>query len=82
MGIDTIGKQKAKNIKERLLKTAVKTKNILRGQKGEGYVDSAIRIIIGLVIGALILAGLYLLFKQTILPDVSDKTSSMFSYTG
>lgn len=49
---------------------------------GEGYVDTGVKIIISVVIGGLLLAGLYTLFNSTILPTLGTKISEMFSYTG
>ncbi len=54
----------------------------LAGYTGEGYVDSAIKIIIALVVGALLLGGLYALFKTTVLPTMTEKITEMFSYSG
>ena len=36
-------------------------------KKAEGYVDSGVKILIAVVIGALLLAGLYVLFNTTIM---------------
>ncbi|MBQ7152679.1 MAG: hypothetical protein IJR83_01920 [Clostridia bacterium] len=55
---------------------------IFRGTKGEGYVDTAVKIIIGVVIGGLLLAGLYALFNTTIIPTMTSKITQMFSYGG
>ena len=49
---------------------------------GEGYVDTAVKILIAVVIGALLLAGLYTLFNTNIMPNVSQKITSLFGYTG
>ena len=38
-------------------------KQFLSDRRGEGYVSSAVKIIIAIVIGALLLGGLYLLFR-------------------
>ena len=57
-------------------------KEACRGCTGEGYVDSAIKIIIALVVGALLLGGLYALFKTTVLPTMTEKITEMFSYSG
>ena len=43
-------------------------KNKLQDTSGEGYVDTAIKILIAVVLGALLLAGLYALFNDTVLP--------------
>ena len=41
--------------------------------KAEGYVDSGVKILIAVVIGALLLAGLYALFNDTIMPTVTER---------
>ena len=42
----------------------------LDGTVAEGYVDTGVKILIAVVIGALLLAGLYALFNTTIMPTV------------
>jgi len=37
---------------------------------------------ISVVLGALVLAGLYMLFGSTILPMLSEKIRAMFNYQG
>ena len=51
-------------------------------RKAEGYVDSGVKILIAVVIGALLLAGLYTLFNTTIMPTVTSKITTLFSYSG
>ncbi len=50
--------------------------------RGEGYVDSGVKILISVVIGALLLAGLYALFNTTIMPTVTTKVQGLFNYAG
>ena len=50
--------------------------------KAEGYVDSGVKILIAVVIGALLLAGLYALFNTTIMPTVTQKVVDLFNYKG
>ena len=50
--------------------------------KAEGYVDSGVKILIAVVIGALLLAGLYALFNTTIMPTVTAKIRELFNYAG
>lgn len=57
-------------------------RNKLKETKGEGYVDTGIKILIAVVIGALLLAGLYLLFDGTILPTLKTKIIDMFNFRG
>ena len=54
----------------------------LAAKTGEGYIDTALKIIIGVVIGGVILAGLYTLFNVTILPTLTTKITEMFTYAG
>ena len=50
--------------------------------RGEGYIDTAIKILIAVVLGALLLAGLYTLFGDTVLPTVTERVEEMFDYHG
>ena len=49
---------------------------------GEGYVDSGVKILIAVVIGALLLSGLYALFNTTIMPTVTSKIQGLFNFAG
>lgn len=44
--------------------------------------DTAIKILIAVVLGALLLAGLYALFNDTVLPTLVDRVKEMFDYGG
>lgn len=61
---------------------AVKTKQVLTDRTGQGTVDTAITILISVVLGALVLAGLYALFGNTLLPTLTQKLKDMFNYQG
>ena len=50
--------------------------------RGEGYVDSGVKILIAVVIGALLLSGLYTLFNTTIMPTVTSKITELFNFAG
>ena len=54
----------------------------LASGRAEGYVDSGVKILIAVVIGALLLAGLYTLFNTNILPTLTSKITSLFNYSG
>ena len=51
-------------------------------RKAEGYVDSGVKILIAVVIGALLLGGLYALFNTTIMPTVTTKITELFNFAG
>ncbi len=61
---------------------ALRTKYALANHKGEGFVDSGVKILIDVVIGALLLGGLYVLFNDTILPTLTEKIKELFNYAG
>ena len=59
----------------------VKAKSAIENKSGEGYIDTAVKIIIGIVIGALILGGLYALFNTVVIPNLNTEIGDMFNYT-
>ena len=69
-------------IKDKANELAVRAKTAVANVKAEGYVDSGVKILIAVVIGALLLAGLYALFNSTIMPTVTQKIQSLFNYNG
>ena len=70
------------NIKNKATEMAVRAKTALENVTAEGYVDSGVKILIAVVIGALLLAGLYALFNSTIMPTVTQKIQELFNYKG
>lgn len=54
----------------------------LAQNSGEGFVDTAIKILMAVVIGALVLAGLYALFGDVVLPTLTERITDMFDYAG
>lgn len=65
-----------------MVNVMVKGRTILAGKSGEGMVDSAVKILISIVIGALLLAGLYALFGDVILPTLQERIEEMFNFAG
>ncbi len=61
---------------------AVRNNTMLAANRGENFVDSGIKILIAVVIGALLLGGLYALFGDTIMPTVTEKVEDMFEFKG
>lgn len=59
-----------------------KVKNIFADKSGSGYVDQAVVILISVVVGALLLGGLYALFGDTLLPTVQQRVVEMFDFAG
>ncbi len=71
-----------KRIRNKVNSAIVSAKCAIENRKAEGYVDSGVKILIAVVIGALLLAGLYTLFNSTIMPTVTSKITGLFSYSG
>ena len=63
-------------------KSASAVQSAVVSRLGEGYIDTGVKIIIGVVIGGVILAGLYTLFNTTIMPNLSTEIGEMFNYGG
>ena len=61
---------------------AIKAKTVIDNTAAEGYVDTGVKIIIGVVVGAVILGGMYALFDDVILPTLETKIEGMFDYKG
>ncbi len=53
----------------------------LVNKSGEGYIDTAVKIIVGVVVGGVLLVGLYALFKNVILVNLNTEIADMFDYT-
>ena len=68
--------------KEKVQAKMIQAVILLTAKKGENFVDSGVKILIAVVIGALLLGGLYALFGDTIMPTVTQKVKDMFSFKG
>ena len=71
-----------KNIKNRVNEAIVNVQATIESKKAEGYVDSAVKIIISVVVGGALLAGLYTLFSGTVIPNLQTEIGEMFNYAG
>ena len=45
-------------------------------RSGEGYIDTAVKILIAVVLGALLLAGLYALFGDVVMPTLNERITN------
>lgn len=71
-----------KNIKDKMNQAVVNVQTTIASKKAEGYVDTGVKIIIGVVIGGVILAGLYTLFDDVIITTLGTKIGELFNYAG
>ena len=75
-------KKMMKRANDFVVKQAIKTKLAVSNNKGEGYIDTAVKILIAVVLGALLLAGLYALFGDVVMPTLVQRIRNMFNYAG
>ena len=68
-------KKAAQNVKA----VAVRAGMLMKDTKGENYVDTAVKILIAVVLGALLLAGLYALFGDVVMPTLTQRIQDMFN---
>ena len=61
---------------------AIRAKSTIDNARAEGYIDTGVKIIIGVVVGAVILGGLYALFNTVIIPRLNTEILKMFNYAG
>ena len=70
------------NTKNKAQAKMIQVAILLTAMRGENFVDSGVKILIAVVIGALLLGGLYALFGDTIMPTVTQKVKDMFNFKG
>ena len=73
---------KALTLREAAREKALALKAKVLDTTGEGYVDTAVKIIIAVVIGALLIAGLVALFNEVIMPRVNTEVTELFDAAG
>ncbi len=71
-----------KNLKTKVTSLAIRVKSAITNNKAEGFVDSGVKILIAVVIGALLLGGLYFLFNNIIIPYSIGRIIDLIRYTG
>ena len=54
----------------------------LESLKAEGYVDTGVKILLAVVLGALVLSLLYALLKTTVMATVTTRVAGLFNYNG
>jgi hypothetical protein len=75
-------KKMFKTIRNKFIGTLCKLKTAVSNESGSGYIDQAITILIAVVVGALLLAGLYALFGDVVMPTLTQRIKEMFNYAG
>ena len=68
--------------KKFLVRQVMAVKIAINNNRGEGYIDTAVKILVAVVLGALLLAGLYALFGEVVMPTLVERIKEMFNYAG
>ena len=71
-----------KKIKDKVMSIKAKAIEVIETKTAETYVDTGVKVLIAVVIGALLLTLLYALFEDTIMPSVVTKVQELFNYGG
>jgi len=75
-------KNMIKKVNTFIIRKAISVRTAVSNKSGEGYIDTAVKILIAVVLGALLLAGLYLLFGEVVMPTLNQRIKDMFNYAG
>lgn len=71
-----------RKLQVKAMRMVLRVKNVLADKKGEGALNTAITVLISVVLGALLLAGLYALIGDTVLPELKNRITDMFNFKG
>jgi len=67
-----------KHLKNKFCTCKQKLHQILTDETGDFYISDAVKIIIAVVLGSLVLAALTAIFNDTVIPSVTQKIQNMF----
>lgn len=65
-------------IKNKADELAIRAYCAVKNQRGDFYISDAVKIIIGVVLGALLLAALTLIFNDTVIPKITKAIEDLF----
>lgn len=58
---------------------AIRAHMAVHNQRGDFYISDAVRVIIAVVLGALLLAAITLIFNGTVIPGITDAIEDLFA---
>lgn len=65
-------------IQNKVNNLCLRTRMALSNQRGDFYISDAVKIIIAVVLGALLLAALPLIFNDTVIPRITREIEGLF----
>ena len=72
-------KKLRETIKNSTNRAVIRARIALSNERGDFYISDAVKIIIAVVLGALLLAALTLLFNNTVIPRITEEITGLFS---
>lgn len=72
-------KKLRETIKNSTSRAVIRARIALSNERGDFYISDAVKIIIAVVLGALLLAALTLLFNNTVIPRITEEITGLFS---
>ena len=75
-------KKLKKKIDRKINGVVISAQCALENRRAEMYLDTGVKALIAIVLGALLLSLLYVLLKTTVFATVSTKVAGLFNYTG
>jgi hypothetical protein len=69
-------------MRSKVAETLSRARKVVANKEGQGTLDVAVTVLISIVLGALVLAGLYLIVNGTVLPTITQRIKDMFNYKG
>lgn len=58
-----------------------KAEDFWKNEEGDAYIDTVVKILIAVVVGALLLFGVYKLMGSTVMPQLEGKIKDLFNKT-
>jgi hypothetical protein len=58
---------------------SVRVRTAVSNQRGDFYISDAVKVILAVVLGALLLAAITLIFNSTVIPKITTAISDLFN---
>ena len=71
-------KKAMKQVHSKTCQLINRSRQAVTNQRGDFYISDAVKIIIAVVLGALLLAALTLIFNDTVIPRITKEIESLF----
>ena len=66
----------------KVMDLGIRAKTVICNKKAENFIDSGFKVLIIVVLAALLLAGLYVLLGDVIMPTLTTRVKDLFNYKG